>query len=149
MGVTQCRSDNVIAYGTLLRGCLGCRRARSMSRFAAFNDNSASCNGADMPVVIFIKLPLCAFGMLTVGGAVPSGSTNLIAVCAIIVVLLYALTVCAGACNIVCGIFNLLCEAVIAGGGAGVILISCRSVIFRIGVATGACVPVHIVLRAI
>ena len=74
---------------------------RSMSFFAAFNDNSASFNGADMPVFIFIKLPLCAFGMSTVGGTVPSGSTNLIAVCAVIVVLLYTLTVCAGVGNIV------------------------------------------------
>ena len=33
------------------------------------------------------------------------------------VALLYTLTGRAGSCNIVCSIFNLLCEAVITGGG--------------------------------
>ena len=102
-----------------------------------------------MPVTVSVAAPCSCIVVRAVGGAVPSVSTNQIAVCAIIIVLLYTLAVCAGAGNIVFGIFNLFCETVIAGGGAGVILIGCLSVIFRIGVATGACVPVHIVLRAI
>ena len=64
-----------------------------------------------------VAAPYGCIVVFTVGGAIPSGSTNLIAVCAVIVVFLYILTGRAGSCNIVCSIFNLLCEAVITGGG--------------------------------
>ena len=144
VSVTQCISDDVITFSTLLRCCLGCCCAGSMSRFVLL----VVAQRALMPVTGLVAAPCSCIVVFTVGCAVPSGSTDLIAVFAIIVVLLYTLAVCAGAGNIVCGIFNLLGEAVIAGGGAGVILIGCLSVIFRIGVAAGACVPVHIVLRA-
>ena len=134
MGMAELCFNDISTLGTLngvLLGSVTCM-IRSMSIFAAFNDNSASFNGADMPVFIFIKLPLCAFGMSTVGGAVPSSSANLVAVCAVIVVLLYALAVCAGACHIVCGIFNLLCEAVAAGGSTCKVLVGCFWVILCI-----------------
>ena len=70
-----------------------------------------------MPVTVSVAAPCSCIVVRAVGGAVPSGSTDLIAVCAVIVALLYTLTGCAGSCNIVCSIFNLLCEAVITGGG--------------------------------
>ena len=64
-----------------------------------------------------VAAPYGCIAVFAVGSAVPSGSTDLIAVCTVIVALLYTLTGCAGSCNIVCSIFNLLCEAVITGGG--------------------------------
>ena len=72
------KSDDVITFSTLLRCCLGCRCAGSMNRFVLL----VVAQRALMPVTGLVATPYVCIAVLTVGGAVPSGSTDLIAVCA-------------------------------------------------------------------
>ena len=62
VSVTQCRSDDVITFSTLLRCCLGCRCAGSMSRFVLL----VVAQRALMPVTGLVAAPYGCIVVFTV-----------------------------------------------------------------------------------
>ena len=65
VGMTESRGDHISAYRALNRiGFSGRCTIRCMCSFAAVDDYTTACDGTGVPMVVLVRLPFGAFGMI-------------------------------------------------------------------------------------